>query len=145
MVIQRPLEMRLFSVILAWPPSQNESLIPARGRGRFIKSKVARDWFALAKAACAKAHGIGSLFPIEDVAVHITLCPAVRTRGDIDNGVKKVLDAMAHEAYHDDRQIRSLAVRFLELPKDGEACIMVNVWHYRAAYIKEVEAFLASL
>lgn len=121
-------ESVFYHVTFKWPPSQNESLMPGRGNRRLIKTQKSRNWFADAKKAAAEAHGVGSVFPHQDVFAYITLYPA-SNRPDVDNCIKKIFDAMSGEAYHDDRQIVEFHVKRGILVPDAPF-VSVYVWEH---------------
>src|SRR5262245_10221330 len=91
---------------LSVPPSLNNAFFNVRGRGR-VKSSVYRYWLArTAWEIAAQRQGCcGGGFTVEIVLPR-------RTRGDIDNRCKGILDALTMGgAVRDDRDCRCLTIR----------------------------------
>lgn len=91
------------TVVLPYPPSANRYWRKTRG-GRIYKSNKASTYQANAKAI-ALADGLRPL--AGRVAVTLRVFRPIK-RGDLDNRIKVVLDALQGVAFDDDKQVYEL-------------------------------------
>ncbi len=94
--------MSQFDFWLPLPPSLNNAYFNAKGRGR-VMSTAYRNWKAEAIWAISNAVSLGQ-------AIHGPVCVAIalpeKMRGDVDNRIKPILDALvASERIDDDRNV----------------------------------------
>lgn len=82
-------------------------------KGRAFTPKATLDCERAIKLAACRLRKLSGR-----VSVYVFLKYKSRVRPDLDNAAKTVLDALNGVAYHDDKQIRYLAVS-LEDPDDG--------------------------
>lgn len=125
----------LFIVELTYPPSQNHAIVPtvrksatskSGYRGAIVHTKEANDWNAEAENRCAKAHGLWIAYLNQPVCLYIEVFPPHR-RGDADNLVKKVQDALQGHAYFNDRQVRRIIVDVDDTVHDPPR-VVARVW-----------------
>ena len=90
-------------MILPFPPSSNRYW--RNYRGHMVKSDEARTYQQEAKILAR----VAGVFPVETALVKVKLAffrPA--KRGDLDNRIKILLDALQGIAYEDDSQVKEI-------------------------------------
>lgn len=109
----------MLNLELHWPPSLNETYGGRANGGGLYMKKLAKDWkeqsFWLIKQQLPHGHK-----PLEgDLVARVQLTPPNR-RGDIDNRLKIMLDALElAKVFNNDRQIKRLEVDWLKPKKPG--------------------------
>lgn len=111
----------MYAFELPMPPSANKYW--RNYRGRMVVSKLAKD-YKEAAGWLAKAAGVNEPLTGE-LAVNIVVYRTER-RGDLDNRLKVVLDALNGIAYTDDSQIVEIHAYRQEAPKDGRIQIEIR-------------------
>lgn len=96
---------------------------PRVANGRAFTPERTKAWESEV-ALLAQAQGVRPFDADADVAAYISI---VAARGDLDNHVKAILDALNGIAYHDDKQVTRLAAW---IERDGAPGIEVTLCTY---------------
>ena len=119
----------MMQLVLPWPPTVNTYWTPfiAGQHASLRLSKRGRKFRADAEALILAQLG-GKPEPMDGrLSVTIELNPPTRSRRDIDNHVKGILDAMTHcGIWNDDEQVDMLGVYRKEVISGGRAVIFIE-------------------
>jgi crossover junction endodeoxyribonuclease RusA len=115
---------------LPWPPSVNRYWrSPNKGRlaGRTLLSAEARAYREAAAFAILRGEGTCVRTFTTRLAVSIVACPPDRRKRDLDNLLKPLLDALAHNlVIEDDSLIDDLRIRRGDIVADGRVFVTVT-------------------
>lgn len=98
--------MGTVELTLPFPPSANRYW--RTFRGRVVKGKDARDYKSNVAEACR-----GLRESLGDVIVRLDFYRPAK-RGDLDNRIKILLDALQGHAYTDDKQVKEIHARLFD-------------------------------
>lgn len=121
----------MMMITLPWPPTGNLywRFIMTKGKNPqpvIVRSRDARKY--LEKVSdIFQAAGIRPVLGLVDVTF-LLFRPA--QRGDLDNHLKVVLDAMQGFAYYDDNQVRHIDATLLDDKFDPRVEVTVKTWEY---------------
>lgn len=116
------------TIFLSYPPSVNRAY--RKGGGKMYQPKEVTDYKMI---AAWKARQQGARPAGGDIEVEATLHPKTtkkglpsKTRVDLDNVCKIVLDSFNGVCYHDDKQITKIVLEVGEAVKDGGITVTIN-------------------
>lgn len=116
-------------ITLPFPPSVNHywrNVAMGKYGTRTLISKRGREYREEALRECCVQHVTNTLINTR-LAVNVTLYPPTRSRRDIDNYVKALLDALTHAGvWLDDEQIDDLRIVRGSVVKGGKAVIEIE-------------------